>query len=797
MFQNITAECEQNFNEKKSIKNTIMKVLTVKNVLIYILSFFLSMVQFNEGIYPFGLAITAACCSIGVPIGGIAIITSIGTLIKFGPLEMISYIITIIIFITSVMIVRPKYSIDENENEKQKLAKFLFFSCMIVQAVKLMSTDVLIYNILQMLMFSIVTTIFYKIFVNSIGVVKYIGIKRVFSVEELIGISLTIAISITAFSGIKILGMSISNVLCIFLVLLLGWTNGVLVGGTAGITIGVVLGIIGVQDPLLISFYALSGMLAGLLNRFGKIGVVIGFVIGNAILTYFTNGNTEALIHLREIFIAALGLILVPKTVEINIDDLVGRRTYLPKTQEKMLVGHKETVNKLNSVSETINEIAGIYHIENQNVTEFEKEQENLFKEELINNISNMTENLLYDDITNLDNHILENIYMELTKKEELTLEDLIEIFSNHNNYIIGLEENAEQKSEVTSILKVINYTYKINKLNYVWKQKMNESRNSVSKELDGVSKVISTIATEINESNEKIREQEEKIRDILAQRNFPILDVSIKSMDGGKQIIELYMEEDVKKNTISKILSKILKQDIAQVRNEKLDDGTILKTYETKDNYIAKIGIAKACKEGSEISGDKSLVSKLQDGKLLLAISDGMGSGKEASKSSKMAITMLEKLLQQGFDKDTSLSLINSTMILNSNEDMYATLDIGILDLYQGNLESIKNGACPTFILRNGEIDKIDCNEIPAGILNNIDLVVYEKDLQDGDLIIMCSDGVVDNKENENWLQDVISRIKTNDVQKMADIIISEAIDAELGISKDDKTIIIARIEK
>lgn len=797
MFQNITADIEQNYNEKKSIKEIIRDTITKKNIIIYIISFLISMVGFSTGIYPFGLAIVAAACAIGIPIGGLAVVTTIGTLIKFGPLEMITYIMTLVVFITSIMIIKPRISIDESENERQKLAKYIFFSCLVVQVVKLISTEILIYNILQVLMFCIVTTIFYKIFVNSIGVIKYIGVKRVFSVEELIGISLTIAIAITALSSIQILGMSVSNILCILLVLILGWTNGVLVGGTAGITIGVVLGIIGVNDPILIASFALSGMLAGLLNRLGKIGVIVGFIIGNAILTYVTNGNTEALIHLREIFIAALGLILVPKTVEISIDDLVGRKQFLPKTKEKMLAAHKETVHKLNSMSETITEIANIYHIENKDMSEFEKEQEETYKEELINNISNLSENILYEDIVNEDNHILDDIYMELTKKEEISLEDLIEIFAKHNNYIIGIEENIELKTDVLAILKAINYTYKINKLNYIWKQKMNESRKNVSKELNGVSKVISTIANEIEEPAENIKQKEEEIRDILAKRGLPIIEVSIKITDSGKHIVELYMEENVGNDTITKLLEKLLGQEMIAHRGKRLQDNTILKAYETKDNFTVKIGVARAAKNNSKVSGDKHLVTKLQDGKTLLAISDGMGSGREAQKSSKMAITMLEKLLQEGFDKDTSLSLINSTMILNSNEDMYATLDISILDLYKGKIECIKNGACPTLIKRTNEIDRIESNEIPAGILSNIDLVVYEKELQAGDLIVMCSDGITDYKENENWLQEILNKINTDDVQRIADIILSEAIDAELGNPKDDKTIIVAKIEE
>ena len=61
------------------------------------------------------------------------------------------------------------------------------------------------------------------------------------------------------------------------------------------------------------------GMVAGILNKLGKIGVIVGFCIGNAVLTYVANGNTVPVITIREILIASLGLLLLPKNINIDI----------------------------------------------------------------------------------------------------------------------------------------------------------------------------------------------------------------------------------------------------------------------------------------------------------------------------------------------------------------------------------------------------------------------------------------------------------------------------------------------
>ena len=53
-----------------------------------------------------------------------------------------------------------------------------------------------------------------------------------------------LAISVSAFRNLEILGLEIKNVLCILIVLVLGWKRGILIGGTSGITIGAVLGVV-------------------------------------------------------------------------------------------------------------------------------------------------------------------------------------------------------------------------------------------------------------------------------------------------------------------------------------------------------------------------------------------------------------------------------------------------------------------------------------------------------------------------------------------------------------------------
>jgi len=382
-----------------------------------------------------------------------------------------------LLFILSILIFRPMFELPER-NEQQKLGRYIGIATFIVYAGKMFFNMFLVYDLISAVMYGIITYIFYKIFANSISVIKQYGIKQAFSIEEIMGASLMISIAFVSLSALKIFNFSITNILSVMLVLFLGWKNGMLVGATSGITIGMVLGIITSSSPILVASYAISGMIAGLLNRLGKIGVIIGFCARNAILTYVTNGNTVPIITIREILIASLGLLLLPKNINLDIADIMQVTKCLPTTAGR-LDGEVDTIHKLNSVSETISEMAQSYDESAETTLEQEndiyRESKKYFIKDLLNNLEDSEDNLLYDEIIENDDIVLDEVYKVLQEKDEITSKDLIAILEKSNNYIMGIseeEENNKLNEDITDIVKTINATYKINKLNMIWKQK-------------------------------------------------------------------------------------------------------------------------------------------------------------------------------------------------------------------------------------------------------------------------------------------------------------------------------------
>lgn len=827
MFQNITRdsldaqnEYEQE-NKKVLAKDVLKRLFARQNIFLYIVTFLISMVGFSGSslvfsMVPFGLAMIAAALGNNRPVGIMYVLSLIGTFISFGLSNFLVYFISSLLFFVAILIKRPK--LQENVNEQKKVGGHLIFAVILVQVVPMFFRTFYVFDLLTGIMLGITTYIFYKIFVNSIPMIIDFGTRRAFTIEEVIGTSLLLAITVTVFGSFTIFGFSVKNILSILIVLVLGWKNGMLVGATGGVTIGVVLGVITGTEPIMIAAYAISGLIAGLLNRFGRIGVIVGFALGNVVLAYAANGNTAQLILFQEILIAALGLLAIPKNIEINIEDLVGSTKLLPETTPRDLEGNQDTIYKLNSISDTIYDIAESYGeaaatiLSEKELKEQERNNIDIFLDEFKKNIEELEDNMLFEEMYYPTEELITDIFNHLLENDIITEKELIKILEKNNNYIVGFDNTKSQaKEDIYKIVKALNYSFRVSKINFIWKKKLDESKKNVSSQLKGVSEAISQMANDIEKKEEQFVELKQEISKLLEQKEIEIKSLDIKKTSSGRFIVEVYTdicgntdgaECDIKK--IEKILTKTLNQRIIIQKQEcglRLDRSICKFTYISDDKYNLQIGVAKSTKAGSSVSGDSSLHIKLDDGKYLLALSDGKGSGPEAMKSSKIAIKMLERLLTAGFDKDVSIKLINSTLAANTDEDMFATLDIEILDLFNGNMEYIKSSACPTYVKRGRNVQLLKEFSLPAGILDDMGLTVYDYDLQDGDILVMCTDGVIDsNKEFINkqvWLRYLLEDMETNDAQQIADIIIREAIDNDFGNQKDDMTVLVARVTK
>ena len=408
---------------------------------------------------------------------------------------------------------------------------------------------------------------------------------------------------------------------------------------------------------------------------------------------------------------------------------------------------------------------------------------------------------MLYEDIANTEGQIINEIFLYLVDNQEINSEELLKIFAKCNSYIVGFDDkdiSQYLKENISQMVRAINISYKVSKSEFIWRKRVAQNQKNIGKQLKGVSQAIQSMAKDLAEeekTEKEYKKEKTQIITFLKQKQIEVQDIVINKEN--RFLIEIYFNgilETAKIETVEKVLTKVLNEKI--VLYDEVEIGQKL-NFISDDKYVMAIGKASKTKSKSEYSGDSILQVRLKDGKYLVAISDGMGSGEKAKQSSSQTLNLLENLLLSGFDKKVSLGLINSAL-MNQNKETFATLDIAIADLYTGNIEFIKSGACPTYIKNKKRVQVIKSSSLPTGIVEELKIETFDRDIQRGDIVLMCSDGILDSnieyKNKELWVKYMLEDVETTNTQKIADLLLNEAIDNNFGVAKDDMSVIVCK---
>ena len=177
-----------------------------------------------------------------------------------------------------------------------------------------------------------------------------------------------------------------------------------------------------------------------------------------------------------------------------------------------------------------------------------------------------------------------------------------------------------------------------------------------------------------------------------------------------------------------------------------------------------------------------------------MLIISDGMGKGSSAALDGAMGAGLISRLINSGFGFDSALKIVNSALLLKSNEESLATLDIASIDLFTGKCEIFKAGAPSGYIIKNSTATKCELSSMPAGILRGIEFAKRTAILSPSDSIILMSDGITDL--GDEWLGEIFSSLPHHP-QECADYILNRALEETKNKKRDDMSVIYARLEK
>lgn len=354
-------------------------------------------------------------------------------------------------------------------------------------------------------------------------------------------------------------------------------------------------------------------------------------------------------------------------------------------------------------------------------------------------------------------------------------------------------------------LLKTAGQIFEKTKNNFLWYNRLIENRSAIALQLNEVARLMQEASEEIGSQRETDKETAEEIR-----RKFKLHHICADTIMercgkcGRKEyIIKLHTTagKSVAVRDVAAYLSEVLGKNYKPDKESRLilnqNEETIL--FVEAPNYRVVHGCARAAKSGERVLGDNFSFFHA-NGQVAGCLSDGMGSGLVASQSSETVIELLESFLEAGFCKETALRMMNSTLVMNSQNGKYSTVDIAEIDLYAGVCEFVKMGAAVSFIKRENTVEVIKLESMPVGAFYDQGFESASKPLYDGDYIIMISDGVLSPlpiSMTEQVMAQLISAIDTLNPKEMAKEILDSVLKECNYEPIDDMTVMVLGIIK
>jgi len=202
------------------------------------------------------------------------------------------------------------------------------------------------------------------------------------------------------------------------------------------------------------------------------------------------------------------------------------------------------------------------------------------------------------------------------------------------------------------------------------------------------------------------------------------------------------------------------------------------------------------AAKEGGPC-GDAARVLSLPDGRLAAVLSDGMGRGESAAGESRKTVDWLCAFLAAGLGSAASLEAVNALLQARRGDELFATVDLCVIDLTGGETCLTKLGACPSLLITKGRAERLAGGRLPIGILESVEPDEQRLCVRAGDTLIMYSDGVADElfDGQSEWLRETALSLAALDPEALARRL-RQAAEAHHG-RKDDMSVVVIRVEK
>ena len=336
--------------------------------------------------------------------------------------------------------------------------------------------------------------------------------------------------------------------------------------------------------------------------------------------------------------------------------------------------------------------------------------------------------------------------------------------------------------------------------LNRAWYRRLLENRMVIAEQLDAMSELLEDFTKQERTLDEKSRLLLARISYEAKEKGLLVDDLHIYEDAGRRKYVRARVSSKwgggIPSRNYLRALEKAMHLPMRlemEAKSVLTKEPTCLTAYEDTSFYTMQ-GVAGKKKNGSPVTGDSFSLFEMDNGRYYVCLSDGMGSGEQASQESDLVVELMQKFMEAGFAKNTAIRMMNSAMVLKGEDNSYSTLDLAEIDLYSGMLELTKIGAAATFIKRGEKVERISSTSLPAGVDLNPEPESASYRLQNGDFLVMVTDGVLEYlhvKDPEAKLAELLGDMDTDNAGVLAKNLLDRVLMITGNYAMDDMTIL------
>ena len=325
-------------------------------------------------------------------------------------------------------------------------------------------------------------------------------------------------------------------------------------------------------------------------------------------------------------------------------------------------------------------------------------------------------------------------------------------------------------------------------------KKSVEEGRRILSGGANGVAEILKSLAFECGTQLKYLSDAEKELSEKLYRLGYKVSEVLVYGDISDKTVSMIVTDFELSLPAIKKVVEGVLKTSLFLAEKCFVTEDKCYIKFTASAKYDAVFGVSSIRKDGSKTSGDTHSATRIRGDKFLIALSDGMGSGEHAQKVSSTSLSLIESFYKAGLSSPFILSTVNK-LLATSTEDTFTALDIAVVDLKNCSADFIKLGAPYGFIISDNSVRIVEGSSLPLGILDDLSPSVVKTDLNDGDILLMVTDGVSDAFGSSADILEFLRTLALKNPQTLADETLKKALEKTGGKRFDDMTVLAVRI--